>query len=199
MAPVAGGRAWAFKAVTFPEPISQEEVDLSSSQMPLAQLSSSKRARAAAPRSRRGCIPCRRRHVRCDEGQPVCMKCSRLGIDCHGHGMKPARAPKQKSRSQLLLPRPCPVAQTPSLLLAPSYYTLTGPDVVYFDAFRHEVVHDVAGIGYADFWTRTVSKSSLVSYFRWKQIRLSPQNTRRVITALFQGGGNKANSSRYSV
>jgi hypothetical protein len=119
-----------------------------------------KRARAAKSRSRMGCVPCRRRHVRCDEGRPVCANCARLGIHCHGHGMKSSKGIKPRPHSQLLLPRPCPATQAPSLLIAPSQSSLTGPDLVYFDAFRHEVIHDVAGIGYADFWTRTVSKSS---------------------------------------
>jgi hypothetical protein len=150
--------AWTFKAVNFSEPLFQGEGERSSQMAPLGP-PSLKRPRASAPRSRKGCIPCRNRHVRCDEGQPVCAKCTRLGIRCHGHGMKPTKLNKLRSWSQLLLPRPRPTTPAPSLLIVPSYYTLTGPDVVYFDAFRHEVIHDVAGIGYADFWTRTVSKS----------------------------------------
>jgi hypothetical protein len=36
----------------------------------------------SGPRSRAGCIICKQRRVRCDEGHPVCGHCSRLQLDC---------------------------------------------------------------------------------------------------------------------
>ncbi|KAK4206691.1 hypothetical protein QBC37DRAFT_380850 [Rhypophila decipiens] len=34
-------------------------------------------------RSRKGCLTCRKRRVKCDEGRPVCIKCLVLGLSCH--------------------------------------------------------------------------------------------------------------------
>lgn len=120
-----------------------------------------KRARASASRSRNGCRPCKSRHVRCDEAQPACVNCTRLGIYCHGQGgVKPVAAIKTRPRLHPLLPQPRTTPQATGLLITPSYYASVGADGIYFDAFRQEVIHDIAGMGYEDFWTRTVSKSS---------------------------------------
>lgn len=35
--------------------------------------------RRSHTKSKRGCITCRRRHIRCDEGEPVCRNCIRYG------------------------------------------------------------------------------------------------------------------------
>lgn len=35
-----------------------------------------------------GCRTCRSRHAKCDEAQPVCGTCQRLGLDCGGYGSR---------------------------------------------------------------------------------------------------------------
>jgi hypothetical protein len=45
----------------------------------------------------------------------------------------------------------------PDSSLAP----LRGANVLYFDLFRHEVVHDLAGIGYHELWTTTILYEAL--------------------------------------
>lgn len=39
--------------------------------------------RPQLPRSRNGCLTCKRRKVRCNEEKPVCGHCSRLRLECH--------------------------------------------------------------------------------------------------------------------
>lgn len=39
--------------------------------------------RARSERSSRGCSSCRRRRKKCDEKQPICGDCERLGLECH--------------------------------------------------------------------------------------------------------------------
>lgn len=34
------------------------------------------------PRSKTGCLTCRRRRIKCDEGKPVCQKCTRRDLTC---------------------------------------------------------------------------------------------------------------------
>ena len=43
-----------------------------------------KRVRRWHQRGFTGCLTCRRRHVRCDEGSPSCNNCLRLGLECDG-------------------------------------------------------------------------------------------------------------------
>ena len=35
-----------------------------------------------------GCRTCRSRHAKCDEAQPTCGTCKRLGLDCGGYGSR---------------------------------------------------------------------------------------------------------------
>ncbi|KAL4861567.1 hypothetical protein BDV12DRAFT_203887 [Aspergillus spectabilis] len=53
----------------------------------------------AAPRSRRGCITCKQRHVRCDELHPVCGHCERLQLSC-GYQKKPAGGTQCRKRAK---------------------------------------------------------------------------------------------------
>lgn len=38
--------------------------------------------RSAITRRRTGCVPCRDRHVKCDERKPICRRCDRSSTDC---------------------------------------------------------------------------------------------------------------------
>ena len=42
-----------------------------------------RRNKTTITRRRTGCIPCRDRHVRCDEGKPKCRRCDRSCIECN--------------------------------------------------------------------------------------------------------------------
>ncbi|KAL2841992.1 hypothetical protein BJX68DRAFT_245048 [Aspergillus pseudodeflectus] len=52
----------------------------------------------AAPRSRRGCVTCKQRHVRCDEVHPVCGHCDRLQLSC-GYQKKTLRGTQTRQRA----------------------------------------------------------------------------------------------------
>lgn len=43
------------------------------------------RVRRFAPKTRHGCLTCKRRHTRCDERKPICQACERLGLKCMGY------------------------------------------------------------------------------------------------------------------
>ncbi|KAF8859731.1 hypothetical protein BDZ45DRAFT_349964 [Acephala macrosclerotiorum] len=45
-------------------------------------METSERARRRHPKSRKGCIPCKKRHERCDEFLPRCHNCSKRGSRC---------------------------------------------------------------------------------------------------------------------
>lgn len=40
-------------------------------------------------KSRKGCLTCKRRRVKCDEGRPVCGNCERMGIECVYASLEP--------------------------------------------------------------------------------------------------------------
>jgi hypothetical protein len=43
------------------------------------------RVRRFAPKTRNGCLTCKRRHTRCDERKPTCFTCERLNLRCMGY------------------------------------------------------------------------------------------------------------------
>lgn len=49
---------------------------------PQTRASRSPRLGRSGPRSKKGCLTCRKRKVRCDEARPACQNCSRLRIGC---------------------------------------------------------------------------------------------------------------------
>ncbi|KAK4126656.1 hypothetical protein N657DRAFT_643442 [Parathielavia appendiculata] len=44
-----------------------------------------KRTRASKPKVRTGCITCKIRRVKCDEGKPACLRCTSTGRTCDGY------------------------------------------------------------------------------------------------------------------
>jgi len=46
------------------------------------------RGKYTRKRTKTGCLTCRKRRIRCDEGQPVCQKCVKSRRECEGYGEK---------------------------------------------------------------------------------------------------------------
>ncbi|KAH8666540.1 hypothetical protein BX600DRAFT_539665 [Xylariales sp. PMI_506] len=46
-------------------------------------------AKVGHTKSRRGCVTCKRRHVKCDEVRPLCSNCRRLGLKCTWAELRP--------------------------------------------------------------------------------------------------------------
>ncbi|KAF2159797.1 hypothetical protein M409DRAFT_29796 [Zasmidium cellare ATCC 36951] len=47
-------------------------------------------------KSRKGCLQCKKRHVKCNESRPQCGRCERLEIDCTWPVKKPVQASKEE-------------------------------------------------------------------------------------------------------
>ncbi|KAK2728926.1 hypothetical protein CKAH01_10622 [Colletotrichum kahawae] len=143
-----------------------------------------KKKRASKPKVRSGCITCKIRRVKCDEGKPTCTRCAKADIKCDGY-VKDAAEQKRAAerdaviraaqRNKHLLPRPDPAAvnvnNTPSppgpagaavvLVRAnPAQVHIDTADVSYYDLFRHQLVRDLAGSTHSDFWSRIVMAES---------------------------------------
>ncbi|KAH8764599.1 fungal-specific transcription factor domain-containing protein [Hyaloscypha finlandica] len=58
--------------------------------------------RARAPRSKSGCLTCRRRKVRCNEQRPRCSHCERLNLQCNWRpSTSSSQTPRQSSESTI--------------------------------------------------------------------------------------------------
>ena len=55
---------------------------------------------ARKTRSRSGCLTCRRRHVKCDEGKPQCKRCQKANVRCEGYEGKRS-VPSREARKEL--------------------------------------------------------------------------------------------------
>ncbi|KAK0111043.1 hypothetical protein ONS95_001423 [Cadophora gregata] len=64
-----------------------------------------KRRRRGLPKVSTGCITCKKRHVKCDEVKPLCLRCQRLGFVCDGYELKPTKTKPAAVRRDLL-PKP---------------------------------------------------------------------------------------------
>ncbi|KAI2641418.1 hypothetical protein GGS26DRAFT_3458 [Hypomontagnella submonticulosa] len=137
------------------------------------------RKRASKPKVRTGCISCKRRHVKCDEGKPSCAECDRLGLMCEGYA--PPKNKTQTCRSErLLLPKPKlasiePSAKTtvassqaaerrPSPVLMPSFgFELNEEDKWYFALFRDQICYELSPYFRSGFWAQTSLRDGMVN------------------------------------
>ncbi|OOF93840.1 hypothetical protein ASPCADRAFT_209077 [Aspergillus carbonarius ITEM 5010] len=104
--------------------------------------SSGQRLRLGSNRSRRGCITCRIRRIKCDEQKPVCLRCTSTGRRCDGYMPMPYTLRIAKQLTQMT------AFVNPAESRALEFF------------FRKSAAH-LAGYFGASFWTRTVLQLSL--------------------------------------
>ncbi|KAI0598809.1 hypothetical protein F4775DRAFT_553069 [Biscogniauxia sp. FL1348] len=136
------------------------------------------RKRASKPKVRTGCISCKRRHVKCDEGKPSCAECERLGLMCEGYA--PPKVKRTAVRTErLLLPKLAPPTQTASPASTPALrpadehasilpmpcfgFEFDDDDRWYFALFRDQVALELSPYHQSHFWTRTSLRDSMVN------------------------------------
>ncbi|EXK86419.1 hypothetical protein FOQG_09691 [Fusarium oxysporum f. sp. raphani 54005] len=106
--------------------------------------------RLSKPKVRSGCLTCKTRRVKCDEGKPVCARCIRGDFVCDGYETKP-------TKHETVLVPPSQVVPLRVLPLAPSTLPgLDGHSVPYLDAFRYHVAPELSGSFYMDFCEGTI-------------------------------------------
>ncbi|KAI1102520.1 hypothetical protein F4804DRAFT_262656 [Jackrogersella minutella] len=138
------------------------------------------RKRASKPKVRTGCISCKRRHVKCDEGKPSCAECERLGLMCEGYALPKSKNAAARSE-RLLLPKPKlaslaasstkttpephqPIDHRPSVPLKPSFgFELNEDDMWYFTLFKDQIAHELSPYYRSNFWSRTSLRDSMVN------------------------------------
>ncbi|KAK6077462.1 Autophagy-related protein 2-like protein 1 [Seiridium cupressi] len=115
------------------------------------------RRRRTAPKVRTGCLQCKKARVKCDEQQPICRRCIRIGLQCE------YRKPKNSASSlraspplRVLLPR-----RSGSIPLgSPSPGSLATRELVYLDYFQDRVAPLLSVYGCQEFWNRDILRES---------------------------------------
>ncbi|KAF7626752.1 hypothetical protein AFLA_014138 [Aspergillus flavus NRRL3357] len=102
-----------------------------------------KRKRASKPKVRTGCITCKIRKVKCDEGKPACARCVSTGRKCDGYA-------SQTTSSNISQP----------LLTAVTAKSSTESRALEF--FFHKSSSQLSGFFEGSFWKVTVLQLSLV-------------------------------------
>ncbi|KAF5723483.1 C6 zinc finger [Fusarium mundagurra] len=106
--------------------------------------------RLSKPKVRSGCLTCKTRRVKCDEGKPACARCIRGDFVCDGYETQP-------TKHEIVLEPPAQVVPRKLLPLAPSTLPgLDGHSVPYLDAFRYHVAPELSGSLYTDFCEGTI-------------------------------------------
>ncbi|KAI1035308.1 hypothetical protein LB504_006158 [Fusarium proliferatum] len=106
--------------------------------------------RLSKPKVRSGCLTCKTRRVKCDEGKPACARCIRGDFVCDGYETQP-------TKHEVVLVPPAQVVPVKFLPLAPSTLPgLDGHSVPYLDAFRYHVAPELSGSFYMDFCEGTI-------------------------------------------
>ncbi|KAH3001521.1 hypothetical protein KXV73_001875, partial [Aspergillus fumigatus] len=58
--------------------------------------------RTGVSRSRRGCLTCKVRRVKCDEEKPTCCRCRSTGRKCDGYASPSSGTPRQSSELRIV-------------------------------------------------------------------------------------------------
>ncbi|RDW63314.1 hypothetical protein BP6252_10859 [Coleophoma cylindrospora] len=106
---------------------------------------------------RTGCVTCKARKLKCDEGKPACTRCLKLGFKCGGYLPPKPTGPKipPGQVKNLLAKQQAPLCRTPTQRLFQN-----NQEYGYFQRFAHESVALLTGVRASDFWTRVVLQAS---------------------------------------
>ncbi|THC95867.1 hypothetical protein EYZ11_004645 [Aspergillus tanneri] len=139
-----------------------------------------KRSRSSRPKVRTGCLTCKIRHKKCDEGRPWCRMCTSTGRKCDGYRTTPDRRTRSVRRTvdlpqtkidgpaQLQVQWPLKIyKQSPEVVLSsprglvdPAQVDLTRTERWYLNLFRNNTAAQCAGYFPDDFWQRIVHQVS---------------------------------------
>ncbi|CEJ95184.1 hypothetical protein VHEMI10681 [[Torrubiella] hemipterigena] len=135
------------------------------------------RTRHWAPKSKKGCITCRMRHVKCDEGKPFCSRCITARRQCDGYEEAPSsdlassfvdthqpwRAGQLRAihaASQLVRDEPHTIVWPPGI-----EYDTTAIELFHY--FRTDVVKQFAGAFDESFWTMSLLQATNIQPAVW--------------------------------
>ncbi|KAF5690896.1 hypothetical protein FCIRC_627 [Fusarium circinatum] len=120
--------------------------------------------RSSAPKSRSGCLSCKRMHLKCDEAKPTCSRCQKSQRSCEyiEAGQITRQPPTQE---KLLLPKQGPASHeifpVYPLLIQPRSSSLEPHEVPHFDLFRYQMAHDFGYTPCTLFWNKVIPREAM--------------------------------------
>ncbi|KXJ95609.1 hypothetical protein Micbo1qcDRAFT_27594 [Microdochium bolleyi] len=145
------------------------------------------RRRAHRPKVKTGCACCKRRHIRCGEERPECLRCQIAGLKCEYiiplrqqsvSASPPAAKTNSPPEEELAVQPPSPSnvvrceSPDPAFTLAPALPWnvptgarvrgggLTPSESLYFENFQLRMAENLSRCGLADFWYRTILREA---------------------------------------
>ncbi|OQE20606.1 hypothetical protein PENSTE_c013G07982 [Penicillium steckii] len=116
--------------------------------------------RAGRPKSKKGCITCKIRHVKCGEEKPECKQCTRSGRKCDGYSDASQRELheeiKRPSYSHPIPPSSSNVGSDSCLILIPG----TRQERQYVQFFCEEAINAMSGYFPSELWNRFLPQMS---------------------------------------
>ncbi|TQV97689.1 hypothetical protein V2A60_006577 [Cordyceps javanica] len=127
----------------------------------------SRRTRKWATKTRTGCITCRRRRIKCDEGAPYCKRCITTGRDCEGYSHGAAAAAAAGTSNGDGVASMLAVYHEPVPSDAPAGIDASHAERGAFAMLRGECVRRMAGLFSESFWTVDVMRATQVYPAIW--------------------------------
>ncbi|KAJ4164860.1 hypothetical protein LMH87_006515 [Akanthomyces muscarius] len=124
-----------------------------------------KRQKRFAAKVKTGCMTCRRRRIKCDEGKPSCKKCSSSGRDCEYPPISFRFAVNKSIEAMPVQHKPLHIQ--PKLSIAPHGIRVSRQESHIFDLFRLRTVHQVGGSFNHAFWAGDVLRAARVYPAVW--------------------------------
>jgi hypothetical protein len=114
-----------------------------------------------APKVRTGCITCRKRRVKCDEGKPKCARCLKFGVACDGYQTKPLKGPRS-TKKRLLFPKTQDLEIELEFLLPRFSEEVEGQ---YFRYYCDEIAFQIQGPFRTGVWDRLIPQAGEMQPF----------------------------------
>lgn len=118
-------------------------------------------------KSRSGCVTCKERRVKCDEGKPKCLRCIKFGADCGGYKIASTTKSRPAPRTRQLLPKgngerwAIPSPSYPSRLRLGE----TEIENQYLQHFRDKTAPALAGPFDGDLWSQLILQAGQQELF----------------------------------
>ncbi|ENH71192.1 Transcriptional regulatory protein moc3 [Fusarium oxysporum f. sp. cubense race 1] len=124
--------------------------------------------RAYHPKVKTGCQTCRIRRVKCDEGKPVCVRCTSTGRTCDGYTLPPSSSYSSSTSTS-------PSPQSSDSYNATADLKLILPrqspeEVRSYRFFLEVTAPSLAGAFYADFWLAEVPRVCMSDAAIWHAV-----------------------------
>ncbi|KAJ6779492.1 hypothetical protein PWT90_00798 [Aphanocladium album] len=130
------------------------------------------RSRKWAPKKRTGCLTCRQRRVKCDEGKPSCHRCIIGSRECIGVGYSASSSTKPSSEDpdfKGLVParRSSGLAFQPEVTVSPAGVEASPRERMQFFFLRQEAASSMAGVFDRSFCLRDMLQATSVHPIVW--------------------------------